>query len=149
MIIRETIHIAASPATVWQVFSDIDNWRQWNPVCRECRLETGQAMETGACISFQLTPVFFPIRISPLITRCLPAREVVWIGSKWGLHAEHTFLLKPESNGTRLESMERFSGWILPLLTLAGIPRRLHQLTRQLLETIKARAEDLSVPEND
>jgi hypothetical protein len=148
MIIREEIFIAAPPEAVWRVFADIGNWGQWNPVCRECRLESGQALAAGACISFQLRPVFFPVRIRPVITRCRPAREVVWSGSKWGLHAEHTFLFKPENGGTRLESIERFSGWMLPLLKAAGIPRRLHQLTRELLATLQSRAENRSEPEN-
>ncbi len=149
MIIREEIFIAASPETVWGVFADIDNWYRWNPVCRECRLESGPSMETGACLSFQLNPVFFPVRISTVIKECQPGRKVVWIGSKWGLHAEHTFLFKPENGGTRLESIERFSGWVLPPLRLAGIPRRLHQLTRELLATIRTRTEDPSTPENN
>lgn len=149
MIIREEIVIAVAPEAVWRVFADVGNWDQWNSVCRECRLESGQAMEPGACLSFQLRPVLFPVRIRPVITRCRPSQEVVWTGSKWGLHAEHTFLFKPDNDGTRLESVERFSGWLLPLLKPAGIPRRLHQLTRELLETIKSRAEALPAPEKN
>ena len=142
MVIREEIFIAAPPETVWAVFSDIDNWKHWNPVCRECRLVRGEGLQPGACISFQLKPVFFPIRIEPEVSRCQPSQTVVWTGSKWGLHAEHTFLFETVKDGTRLESIETFSGPVLWPLRLAGIPRRLHRLTRQLLAAIKSAAEN-------
>ncbi len=142
MVIKEEIFIAASPEAVWTVFADIGNWAQWNPVCRECRLEAGDGMTPGACLSFQLKPLVFPVRIAPVVSDCRPARKVVWIGSKWGLQAEHTFLFEPENDGTRLISIERFFGWALWPVRLMGIPRRLHRLSRQLLEAVKAAAEE-------
>ncbi len=74
MIIREELSIAAPLETVWEIFSDIAHWDQWNPVCRECRWEEGSSLESGASLSFELQPLVFPIRIAPVVTRCRPLR---------------------------------------------------------------------------
>ena len=141
MIIRETIIISAPMAIVWDVFSRIENWSDWNPVCRECRLETGDRLAAGACLSFTLKPLGFPIRISPEVKVYEKARRVTWTGSKWGLHAEHAFYFKPSGNGVRVESVETFSGPMCLPAKIVGIPGRLHKLTRQLLAAMKTAAE--------
>ena len=91
MIIEATIQINAPLQNVWDVFSDISNWDEWNPVCRECRFIEGNSLVKGACISFELSPVVLPIRISPVVEHCEPGRKVVWSGSRMGIHAEHEF----------------------------------------------------------
>jgi len=148
MIIREEIRVSAPPERVWSILTDLDRWADWNPVCRECRLEKGPALDTGARLSFQLTPLFFPLRIAPRITRCDAGQTLVWAGAKWGLRAEHTFLFETAPEGTRLESIEHFSGWMLPALQLLGIPRRLHRLTKELLVAVKKAAERPTEPIN-
>ncbi len=94
MIIKATIQINAPLQRVWDVFSDISNWGDWNPVCRECRFETGNSLVKGSCISFELTPVIFPMRIAPEVGHCEPGRKIVWSGSKMGIHAEHEFFFE-------------------------------------------------------
>lgn len=142
MIIRETVVIDAPIEIVWEVFSEIEHWSDWNPVCLECRLETGNAMSEGACLSFKLNPLFLPMRIAPVVTNYHPGRSVTWNGKKWGIHAEHTFNFKPDGSKIRLESIETFSGPTLLPARLIGVPRRLHELTRQLLFAIKTASEN-------
>ncbi len=141
MIIKEAVTIDAPVKTVWQVFTEIESWSDWNTVCRECRLEDADAMGEGACISFELSPLLFPLRIAPVIEAYEEEKEVTWSGSKWGIHARHTFSFFPVDDGTRLDSLESFSGPMLWPARLSGMHRRLHGLTRRLLSAIKAEAE--------
>lgn len=142
MIIREEVFIHAALETVWEVFSEIENWAEWNPVCRQCRFETGNALATGACISFELNPIVFPMRIAPVVTNCEAGRSVTWTGSKWGIHAKHTFNFEAIDDGVRLESIETFSGLMLWPARLIGMPKRLHGLTRRLLDAVKGASEN-------
>ena len=142
MIIRETVVIDAPIETVWEVFAEIEHWADWNPVCRECRFETGDAITKGACISFELNPLVLPMRIAPVVTDCNPGRSVTWTGEKWGVHAAHTFNFEPAESQVRLESVETFSGFMLWPARLIGVPKRLHELTRQLLFAIKTASEN-------
>jgi hypothetical protein len=142
MIIAASIMIDAAPETVWEVFSDIGGWAEWNPVCRNCHLIEGDRVENGACLSFAVAPFLLPLRISPAITECRPGRQVTWKGAKWGIRAEHTFRFVEIGDKTRLESIESFSGPMLPAAKLAGIPRRLHILTEKLLQAVKQAAEE-------
>lgn len=141
MVIKESIVIDAPVKTVWQVFTEVENWSEWNTVCRECRLEDGDAMEEGACLSFELTPLLLPLRIAPVIETYEAGKEITWSGSKWGIHARHTFVFSPVNGGTRLESREVFSGALFWAARLTGMPGRLHELTSRLLSAIKAEAE--------
>jgi len=141
MKIKESITIYAPVKTVWQVFTKLERWDDWNTVCQECRLEDGDVMEEGACISFELRPLLFPLRIKPVIEVYKAEESVTWSGSKWGIHARHTFSFYPVNGRTRLESLESFSGPLLWAATLTGVHRRLHDLTRRLLWAIKAEAE--------
>ena len=141
MIIREEIEINAPLSVVWQVFSCLEEWENWNAVCRSCHLIEGSAMSEGACVSFVVRPITLPIRINPRITRCIPGREVVWEGERFGIHAVHTWTFREERDRAVLLSSEAFSGPLIWLGRLIFLPSRLHRLTRQLLAAIKREAE--------
>ena len=141
MIISATIRINAPLSVVWDVFTDINNWREWNPVCRECRFEEGNAMGCGSCFSFELNPLVVPIRIKAVIDQYEPEKKVVWSGSRLGIHARHTFTFHEISHHVLLQSKESFSGPMLLFAKLIGIPTRLHALSIRLLDAIKKEAE--------
>lgn len=141
MLIKETILIKAPLETVWDVFTDIDNWDRWNTVCRECRFEDGAILKEGACISFELNPLIFSLRIAPVIETYEEGKTITWAGTKWGIHARHTFTFENFDSGTSLESVEEFSGLMLWGAKLIGMPGRLHELARRMMSAIKAEAE--------
>jgi hypothetical protein len=141
MIISTSIKINAPLATVWDVFTDINNWQEWNPVCRECRLEEGDAMACGACFSFELNPLILSLRIKAVIEQFEPGKKVVWSGSRLGINATHSFTFNENKGHVVVKSEESFSGPLLFLARLIGVPSRLHQLSDRLLESIKKQAE--------
>lgn len=141
MIIRTHITIAAPREVVWEIFSDMENWRDWNAVCRKCRYESGSTMAVDSCFSFSIKPLFFPLRVSPRIIRCQPGHEIVWQGGRFGIQAEHLFQFNPVQAGIQIVSEERFKGFLLPALKILGVPRRLHRLTESFLHALKQQAE--------
>ena len=141
MVIEEEIDIHAPLPVVWQVFSGFDEWENWNSACQSCHFVEGSEMSTGACVSFVVRPFAFPVKVSPRITKCVPAQEVVWEGGRFGIHAVHTYSFREEKDKVVILSLEKFDGPLLLLARLAFLPRRLHRLTRRLLVSMKQEAE--------
>lgn len=147
MIIEESVEIKAPLSVVWEVFSRLDEWDEWNSVCRSCSLPDGEGMRTGVCFAFTLRPYFVPIKITPRITRCEPGREVIWEGGRWGIMAQHRFTFHDAGDSVRLVSCEAFVGPLLWLCRLLRFHRKLHRLSSTLLQQIKAHAEHCTVRE--
>lgn len=141
MIIEESIEIHAPLSVVWQVFSRMEEWAHWNTVCENCCLIEGDEMAAGACFAFTLRPYRIPLKITPKIVKCEPGREVVWAGSRLGVHAEHRFTFEERDGRVVLTSVEHFQGMMLWISRLVFVPAKLHHLTRKLLLAIKSRAE--------
>jgi len=141
MVIDEEITIQADLGIVWQVFSGFENWDDWTSACQMCHYQEGREMAAGTCVSFVLKPFVFPVRVAPRITRCDPGRELVWEGGRLGIYAVHTWRFREEGGRAVLSSSERFSGPLLRLGCWFFLPHRLHQLTQQLLISIKKEAE--------
>jgi hypothetical protein len=141
MIVRKEIHIDAPLDVVWAAFSRLEEWSQWNRVCTDCCYLEGRELTVDACFAFTITPLFFPLRVTPRIVLCDPGREVVWQGGKFGVQAVHRFLFSEENGGVHLLSEETFSGPLLVAGLLLRVPQRLHKLTETFMEGIKAYAE--------
>lgn len=141
MVIDEEIEIRAPLAVVWRIFSQMEAWDQWNTACRECCLLEGESMDTGACFSFKIKPWVLPLRVEPRIVECVPAERVTWEGGRLGVQASHTWQFREQNATVILHSVERFSGPLLVVGRLLGIPQKLHRLTREFLETLKHAAE--------
>jgi len=141
MIIEESIEIRAPLSVVWRVFSRMEEWEHWNTVCENCCLIEGDGMAPGTCFTFTLRPYRIPLRIAPEIVKCEPEKEVVWAGSRLGVHAEHRFIFEERDGRVILTSVERLYGLMLWISRLVRVPTRLHHLTRKLLLAIKSQSE--------
>ncbi len=141
MIIRTQITINAPLSRVWQVFADIAAWKDWNSVCEDCCLLAGRELAPGTCFTFTLRPYRLPLTVQPRITKCEAGREVVWQGRRLGVQAEHRFEFQAENGRVTIISTESFSGPLLFLARLLGLPKKLHALSTQLLADIKRAAE--------
>lgn len=141
MVIRKEVLIDAPLSVVWNVFSRMEDWRQWNQVCRNCCYLEGNEMALDTCFSFEIAPLFFPMRVKPRITKCEPGREVVWTGGRLGVQAEHTFLFSEKNGRVSVLSEEAFKGPLLVFGRLLRVPQRLHRLTEEFMDAIKRQAE--------
>ncbi len=141
MILQEQITVNAPLLRVWQVFTDIAAWGEWNSVCEDCCFVSGTAITPGACLAFSLRPYYLPIKIQPRVIHCDPPREVVWEGRRLGVHAVHRFAFQEHDGQVTILSVEEFGGPLFFLARLLLVHRRLQQLSRRLLEDIKRAAE--------
>jgi hypothetical protein len=141
MVIKEEIEIEAPLTLVWRIFSRMEDWKDWNFVCQDCCYLEGSEMSEGTCFSFVMKPFNFPIKVAPRIVACEPGRKVVWEGTRFGVHAEHTFLFREKKDRVVLLSVEKFKGPLVFISRLLRVPGRLHRLTQKMLGAIKKQAE--------
>jgi hypothetical protein len=141
MIIQAEVTIRASLPVVWRVFSHLEDWNEWNTACNSCRFTAGDELAAGACFTFVVKPIIFPVRVEPRVVSCDPGREVVWEGERLGIRAVHTWRFVEQPGGVVLKSAETFKGPLLVLGRLVGVPKRLHRLTVQMLDQIRQQAE--------
>lgn len=142
MTIEAEIFIRAPLPVVWRVFSRLEEWKDWNTACTECRFVDGDGLDPGACFAFVVRPLAFPLRVRPRVVSCEPGREVVWEGSRLGIRAVHVWRFRETGGGVVLSSVERFRGALLFLGRLLGVPGRMHRLTLRMLEEIRFRCEE-------
>ncbi len=141
MVIRKEIEINAPLGVVWNVFSKMEDWREWNQVCQNCCYVEGDRMALDTCFSFEISPLYIPMRVKPRIVKCDPGKEVIWTGGRLGVNAEHTFRFSETDNGVRVLSEEVFKGPLLIIGKLLRVPQRLHHLTEIFMNAIKHQAE--------
>jgi hypothetical protein len=146
MVIDEEIEIHAPLDVVWRIFSQMEDWDQWNTACRECCILEGDSMNSGTCFSFKIKPWFLPLRVAPRIVECEPGKTVTWEGGRLGVNAAHTWRFREQDGKVILRSVERFRGPLLIVGRVLGIPQKLHRLTREFLETLKKAAENCGNP---
>lgn len=121
------IEIAAAPATVWGVLTDLAGYPDWNPFIT--------SSEGTIAVGEQLTNRLEPpggraVTFKPTVTEVDAGRVLEWLG---GLplpslfDGRHRFDLVPDGDGTRLIHAERFTGVLVPFMkrsldttTLAG-----------------------------
>ncbi len=113
MVIEESVLINADIEKIWKTFTDLTCWAEWNTVARNAVSDSG-LLEKGERFSFCLRPFSVPITLQPKIEEVVPARRVVWSGSKFGIFSRHEFLFQQIDDSVLVMSSETFHG--LPLL---------------------------------
>ncbi len=111
--ILTTIEINASPASVWSVLADPDDYPAWNPMIAGLKgpLVKGAVIENIEGYGDDRTI------IRPRILVADKDRELRWRGQLWGLPGvligEHYFLLRLTPRGTLFTQGEHFHGILL------------------------------------
>lgn len=110
LALNTELEIEAPPAAVWQVLTDLEAYRSWNPFIAEA----SGTLEQGAQLTIELTPSMGkPIRFRPTVLSADEPRELRWRGRMlWRMvSAEHYFTLtETPSGGTRLAHGQRLEG---------------------------------------
>ena len=114
--IETKIEIDASPARVWEVFTDFGRYPQWNPFL----VLLGGPVSVGERIEARLTPPGGRgMTFKPEILVFDQDRELRWLGRLLipGLFdGEHQFFVEPFGEGrTRFIQREEFRGILVPL----------------------------------
>lgn len=140
MLIKETVTINATLEKVWDTFTDLACWVNWNTVLKDVRTK-GRSLTDGKPLKCSLRPFFLPIRVKLQIEEIVPHKRIVWIARKKGLEARHEFLFENNQNGIHVISRETFTGLLSAGLGLLLPVKRMKSLTETFLEDLKRAAE--------
>lgn len=135
------VTINATPAQVWNVLTDFENYPEWNPFIKEFK---GNPATDKKVSVFIQPPGQKGMRFTPEIKVWEPNKHFAWKGKvmfKGIFDGEHHFELEALPNGTtKLIQHEYFSGILVPIMK-----KSLQNETKQGFEAlnlaIKERAE--------
>jgi hypothetical protein len=133
-----TIEVAAPPAAVWAVLTDLGRYPDWNPVFREA---TGEIVVGRRIRLRSVHPASGRMMtIKPKIVTADPGAELRWASGLPGIiSGEHRFGLTAEGAGTRLVQSETFRGLLVPVS--GQVLAHAQASFAALNEAIKKRAE--------
>lgn len=140
MTISESVLINADAGKVWETFTDLLCWKDWNTVMTD--VSSGSpVISEGETLRFCFRPFSVPLDLAPVVEEVVPYERVVWSGSKYGVTARHEFIFKKLKNGLLLTSSETFSG--MPVRTFGFMfpEREIRELTVSLLDELKKASE--------
>ncbi len=140
MIIEESVLVAAPLGKVWNIFTDIAAWREWNTVLRNISPRDA-AIRTGGRFRCSISPFVLPIFFEITVEEVVPNERIVWTAAQFGVYAWHEFVFKEAEEGVLVRSKEWLQG---PTLTLMGFgfpDWKLRELIKSLLLDLKKTAE--------
>jgi hypothetical protein len=126
-----SITLAVSPEVAFDALRDHPSWREWMPRSFAPRSELGRPLEPGDVIRVRVggAPVASRIEIA-VVDR---PSEITWCGGVRGLiYARHRFLFEPHEGGTRVRSVETWSG-VLAALAKPALGRAAEKVGGQQL----------------
>ena len=111
------IDIHATPETVWNILTDLDQYPEWNPFIVESR---GDVALGNKLVNRMQPPDGKATTFKPTITAVDPTRTFEWVG-RLGVpgvfDGRHRFELEPTpSGGTRVMHTEHFNGVLVRIL---------------------------------
>ncbi len=141
MIIKESTLIDASMKQVWDTFTDLTCWMDWNSVIQDIRSEE-KCLTNGKTLKCCFRPFLLPIRVKIKIEEITPYRRIIWSAKKKGLYAFHEFFFEEVENGILVTSKESFSGLLTAVSGFLLPVSRMRTLTRTFLKDLKKASEN-------
>jgi hypothetical protein len=145
VIIKESLLIDAPMKQVWDTFTDLTCWMDWNTVIQDVRFED-RCLTDGNALKCCFRPFLFPIRVKIRIEEIKPYERIIWSARKKGLFAFHEFFFEEAEKGILVTSKESFSGLLAAASGVLLPVRRMRSLTRTFLKDLKKAAEKRSNP---
>jgi hypothetical protein len=144
-----TIDIAAPPAEVWAILTDLGRYREWNPLFVEAAGDVAVGQRIRLRSRHPANGRLMTVK--PKITVVEPGTELRWASSLPGIiSGEHGFTLSAADGGTRLVQAETFRGLLagFPGKTWANADASFRALNEALKERAEARANRPAGPAN-
>jgi hypothetical protein len=103
--ISESIHVAVSPAELYELVSDVTRMGQWSPICKACWWDEGQGPQVGAWFTGRNEVPGRTWETRSQVVVAEPGRKFAWEVNEGWVYWGYTF--EPDGAGTRLtESWE-------------------------------------------
>lgn len=138
--IETDILISAPPQRVWEVLTDVDSYREWNPLITEAagKVKLGERLDI-----FIKLPGKNGMRFKPRIVLCDVPHRFSWLGRlvfPGFFDGLHSFALESEGHGTRLMHSETFTGLLIPFFW-AGLEGPTREGFMRVNQAIRTRCE--------
>jgi uncharacterized protein YndB with AHSA1/START domain len=134
LVARKEVYIQASPEKVWEIQTNIDAWKVWQPgISSSLLLDT---LTVGAF--FQWTSGGFAI--TSTLQEVQPKTRIAWTGRAFGTQARHIWMFQPQGDGTLVTTEESMEGWLIRLLKPL-MPKSLEKSLDLWLSSLKFIAE--------
>ena len=140
MIIEHSITIKAEIETVWNIFTDLTCWQDWNRVIDNISSDHDRLTE-GKQFRFCVRPFNLPVYIEPVVNEIIPRQKVVWSGKKHGIRAHHEFIFSCQENAVLLTSREEFRFNPVSRIYFHITMKELHQMSIEMLQQLKVASE--------
>jgi uncharacterized protein YndB with AHSA1/START domain len=136
-LFAETIDIAAPPARVWAVMTDVERWPEWTASMTRVERLDREPLRVGSKVRIKqpkLAAAVFEV------TDWRPARSFDWVTSNAAVTALARHLIDPVAGGSRVTLSVEFSGPLGGLVAwlYGGLTRR---YVRMEAEGLKRRSE--------
>lgn len=142
MIVEESIFINADVDKVWDTFTDLTCWKNWNSIIRDVDSEC-TCLTEGFHFVCNFRPFFFPINVRIEIKKVKHKKSISWVARKTGLLAEHLFDFQKKENGVIVTSREKFDGFVIRNAKFLVPKQKIQKLTRIFLNELKNAVEQL------
>ena len=93
LVSRKEVFIQASPDKVWEIQTNINAWKDWQPGINRSQLDG--ALTVGAL--FRWTSGGFAV--TSMLQEVEPRRRIAWTGNAFGSKARHIWMFKPRVMG--------------------------------------------------
>jgi len=140
MIIKESIIINAAMSKVWDTFTDLTCWINWNSVMKNVSSEE-ECLTNGKNLKCYFRPFIFPIQMRIKVEEIVPYERIVWSARKKGLFALHEFFFQKNERGIQVTSKETFSGLLAGASGFLLPEKSMRSLTKTFLKDLKNAAE--------
>ena len=135
--VSATTQIDAPPMAVWAVLTDLSRYPEWNPLFREASGEVA----VGERITLRaVQPANGRLMtVKAKIVTASPGAELRWASALPGIMSgEHSFVLTPLNEGTRLAQTEIYGGL---LAATVSVPRT-ETIFQAMNDALKERVEN-------
>lgn len=104
VITRDEIRIQAPPERVWELFTNITAWPEWQPEITSARLDEPLAVNT----TFHWSAA--GMDIASTVAELIPGQRIVWSGLFKGIMAVHVWTFTAVEGGTLVQTAESWDG---------------------------------------
>ena len=131
--IKTEIHINASPAKVWAIFSDFKSYPQWNPFIKSL---TGEVKVGGRIVARIQPPDSSVMTFKPTILTYEEGKELSWLGKLFisglfdGLHKFE--IIKNTNDSTTFKHSEVFKGLLTGILNMENTKKGFEAMNLKL-----------------
>jgi hypothetical protein len=112
--IKKQLDVDVAPEVAFDTLADHDSWPQWMPPSFKPVGPSVGTLQPGLVPRVRISgaPFETPLHVS-VVER---PREITWGGGTPALTGRHEFRFEPIETGTRITSIETWSGWLAWLL---------------------------------